>query len=26
VVFQPFFIQAVTAGSNPTDAFFTTVP
>ena len=25
-VFQPFFIQAVTAGSNPTDAFFTTVP
>src|SRR5262249_53767455 len=24
--FQPFFIQAVTAPSNPTDAFFTTVP
>jgi hypothetical protein len=24
-VFQPFFIQAVTAGSNPTDAYFATV-
>jgi hypothetical protein len=24
--FQPFFIQAVSAPSNPTDAYFTTVP
>ena len=24
--FQPFFIQAVTAPSNPTDAFFTAIP
>lgn len=25
-VFQPFFIQAVTAPSNPTDAYFATIP
>jgi hypothetical protein len=24
--FQPFFIQAVTAPSNPTDAYFTSIP
>ncbi len=24
--FQPFFIQAVSAGSNPTDAYFASVP
>jgi hypothetical protein len=25
-IFQPFFVQAVTAPANPTDAYFTTVP